>query len=246
MLLYYITDRNQLQGNGAERRSRLLENIAEAARCRVNYIQLRERDLTARQLEKLASDAVAALSSAAKHTRLLINSRVDVAIASGADGVHLRSASDLSASDARSIFHKAGITSPVIAVSCHTLRDVSLAEAHGADFAVFGPVFEKVIGGSGDDEAKLPGTGLELLAEACNREAAASSRMPVLGLGGITQQNAGACIEHGAAGIAAIRLFQPKELAELKTIVIELRKLTPADTKKAGTNSGRKHPYQES
>src|SRR5271157_1194470 len=111
MICYYITDRRQFAGDAREQRKRLLAKIAEATRAGIDYIQLRERDLLPRELESLALEAVAAIQQAAgarsandpgdvdlglarnrnRHTRLLVNSRTDVALAAGADGVHLRS-----------------------------------------------------------------------------------------------------------------------------------------------------------
>lgn len=240
MLLYYITDRNLFSGTEAERRARLLDNVEEAARCGVDCIQLREKALNASELEKLASQVVARTRRHAGNTRLLINSRVDVAIAAGADGVHLRSGDDLSASEARNIFHAAGILSPTIAVSCHTLQDVYSAEGHGADLAVFGPVFGKLI--ADGEREELPGIGIEQLRAACHRAAAASSPMPVLALGGITLSNAADCMANGAKGIAAIRLFQPVTLSDLRETVATLRRLKPGDAE----NATPRHPYQES
>jgi thiamine-phosphate pyrophosphorylase len=220
MLLYYITDRRQFPGKPEEQRARLLAKVAEASRAGADLIQLREKDLPARDLEALAREAVRVVRDNAgeSRTRLLINSRVDIAIAAGVHGVHLR-ADDMAASEARVIFSKAGMQKPVIGVSCHTLSEVRLAEAHGADFAVFAPVFEK----SGN-----PGQGLAALRAACGRvpspgiEAAVpAGTMPVLALGGVTLENARACLEAGAAGIAAIRLFQENDIVrvveEIKT-----------------------------
>src|SRR5919205_2085078 len=102
MLLYYITDRMQFGGSEAQRRSALLAKIGEAASCGVDYIQLREKDLSALELLKLteqAASAIAKSSSQQQRTRLLINSRIDVALAGGAGGVHLRS-DDVTAADA--------------------------------------------------------------------------------------------------------------------------------------------------
>src|SRR5258706_8217382 len=197
LLLYYITDRNQFSGAESARQAGLLACIGEAAAAGVDFIQLREKDLSARALLDLALRARDAVPRASQ-TKLLINSRVDVAIASGADGVHLRS-SDISASDARVIFHKCGITDPTIGVSCHSLEDVRLAESHGADFAVFGPVFGKADAGS---------VGVNALANICQRAHAASPKMPVLALGCVTVENAWGCMQAGADGIAGIRLFQ--------------------------------------
>ncbi len=251
MLLYYVTDRRQFPGDERAQRAQLLAKIAEAARAGVDYIQLRERDLTAHQLEALAREAVRQVGEASasfsrihapagmegrgtrriRSPRLLINSRTDIALAAGAHGVHLRS-DDISASEARVIWGKqAGDRRlappyPVIGVSCHTAAEVRSAEAHGADFAVFAPVFEKTTA------PPREGVGLEALRQACvgtgappHVEGVGTSRMPVLALGGITLENARACLDAGAAGIAAIRLFQDHEIAQT---VLRLRSLAGA------------------
>ena len=207
-LLYYITDRRQFPGDGNEQERRMLKKIAECAAAGVDMIQLREKDLSIRALEELALKAMAAL--AGSPTRLLINARTDVALACGAHGVHLP-ANDLPASEARAIFSKAGISGPVIGVSAHSAAEVASAEAHGADFAVFAPVFEK--GGAANRE------GLEQLRRICHRTEMAHPPMPVLALGGITLENARQCVAAGAAGIAAIRLFQQNDVpAVVKTL----------------------------
>jgi len=200
--LYYITDRRQFMGDAQEQERRLLEKIAECTAAGVDLVQLREKDLGAHALEKLALKAMVAL--AGSRTRLLINSRTDVALASRAHGVHLPT-NDLAASDARAIFARAGVSEPVIGVSTHSAAEVASAEAHGADFAVFGPVFEK--SGTASRE------GLEELRRICHRTEAAQPPMPVLALGGITLKNARLCVDAGAAGIAAIRLFQENDVA---------------------------------
>ncbi len=110
-LLYYITDRTQFPGDDHDRRRALLAKIVEAACVNVDYIQLREKDLVARELENLARECVEIIQrlrteNRELRTRLLINSRTDVALAVGADGVHLRSG-DVSPSTARSIWREA-------------------------------------------------------------------------------------------------------------------------------------------
>jgi len=208
MLLYYITDRAQFPGSDAERRARLLDKIAEGARAGVDFIQLREKDLSARELETLARQAMSRLAGTSNQqpaTRLLINSRIDVAIATGAAGVHLTS-TDIGAADARAICTKAGFANPVIAVSCHTAEEVRRAAADGADFAVFAPVFEK---------QGRAGVGLEKLRGACR----AAASMPVFALGGVTLENARSCLDAGAAGVAAIRLFQDNDIARVVTVL---------------------------
>ena len=231
MILYYITDRTQFDGDEAARYSQLLDKIEEAARAEVDYIQLRERDLAARAVEQLARQAMARIAKCTgTKTRLLINSRLDVAIAVGADGVHLR-ADDVNAGDARAVFGSSpGYKSraPVIAVSCHSAREVALAESFGADFAVLGPLFEK-------QQNSYPTLGLTELERACHREAAAASRMPVLALGGVTAAKATNCIAAGAAGVAGIRLFQSNHIGNL------VRELRGAATRPE--ESHKPHPY---
>lgn len=208
-LLYYITDRKQFPGDESARRRALLAKIAEAARAGVDYIQLREKDLTARGLECLASDAIGLIRRSTElsagnlepRTRLLINSRTDVALAVGAAGVHLRS-DDISPVEVRRIWSLCGAgaparVGPVIAISCHTKTNVLRAESHAADFAVFAPVFEK---------NDAPPNGLSALREACQ------AKITILALGGVTLENAAACLDAGAAGVAAIRLFQENKI----------------------------------
>lgn len=237
-LLSYITDRTAFGPDEPTRRRCLLEKIVEAARAGVDYIQLREKDLSTRQLESLAREAVAILEKLRTEnrelkTKLLINSRTDVALASGADGMHLRS-DDISPRDARLICTKALVVTaalgcpaqsaaahpapssagrahfPLIGISCHSPQEVLQAAADGANFAVFAPVFEKT---------DAPGTqpaGLTQLREACK------AKIPVLALGGVHLANAKQCLEAGAAGIAAIRLFQENKVA---AVVAQLHSL---------------------
>ncbi|HXZ78950.1 MAG TPA: thiamine phosphate synthase [Terriglobales bacterium] len=214
MLLYYITDRKQLAEQETERRQKLLAKIEEAAAASIGYIQLRERDLNTRELERLAGEAVAIVKSCRSASRLLVNSRTDVAIASGASGVHLRS-DDVSPRDVRAVFERAGLAKPVIAVSCHSLANVGAAESDGADLATFGPVYGKL-----GSPASL---GIEALRSVCHRTVPGGlKRMPVFALGGVTVDNAFACAEAGASGVAAIRMFQENEIA---TVVSKLRDL---------------------
>src|SRR5438445_6772943 len=167
--LYYITDRRQFPGDRHEQEQRLLKKIAECAAAGVDMIQLREKDLSARAMEDLALKAMAAVVGS--RTRLLINARTDVALACGAHGVHLP-ANDLAASNVRAVFARAGVSAAVIGVSTHSAAEVANAEAHGADFAVFGPVFEK--GGTASKN------GVEELRRICHRAEAAQPPMPVI------------------------------------------------------------------
>jgi len=211
-VLCYITDRNQFSGGAVEKEHRLLEKIAECAACGVDFIQLREKDLSARELETLALRAIAAIPKDTS-ARLLINARTDVALGAGAHGVHLPG-HDLPPSEVRALMVRAGRTNPTIGVSTHSKAEVALAEAHGADFAVFGPVFEK--------DARPNPQGVETLGHACRRPPIEGASMPVLALGGITLKNARECFLAGATGIAAIRLFQQNDV---KAVVARLRVL---------------------
>jgi thiamine-phosphate pyrophosphorylase len=201
-LLYYITDRTQFPGNEAQRRTSLIERVSEAAKCGIDFIQLREKDFSGRALEALATEAVHAARSSGGKTRLLINTRTDVAIAAGADGVHLQSL-DILPDECRRIWRSAAVErEPVVAVSCHSDNEVARAAQEGAYFCVFGPVFEKSGAPAGPKE------GLTLLRSVSRR------KVPVLALGGVSVANAAQCLEAGASGIAGIRLFQHGDLAE--------------------------------
>jgi len=212
-ILYYITDRSAFPGDESSQRHHLLEKIREVAHAGVDYIQLREKDLSTRELESLAREAMAAIRECSQsRTALLINSRTDVALAVHAAGVHLRS-SDINPRDATALWGRgAGAPArelsprdPVVGVSCHSPAEVAQAAASAAAFAVFGPVFEK--------KDATP-AGLNLLKEACR------AHIPVLALGGITLANAHSCLAAGAAGIAAIRLFQDNDIS---AVVKQLR-----------------------
>jgi len=202
MLLYYITNRKNFAGTDEHQREALLRRIADAARAGVDYIQLREKDLSPLQFERLACEAVRAVRDQSTTTKLLVNSRADVALAAGTDGIHLP-AGEIDASEVRALWMHRSASQPLIGVSAHSTPDVRYAQAHGADFAVLAPIFEKVQTGT-------PGIGLEALRTAC----AEAGGFAVVALGGVTLSNAQACIEAGAAGVAGIRLFQQGDVLE--------------------------------
>ena len=177
----------------------VMEHVRRWSHEGVQYVQLREKQMSAGELVKLAAAMQAVLRESGK-TKLLVNGRPDVAVAAGADGVHLTAQEDeLTVAQVREVFGVAGAGTPVISVSCHTLDEVRRAVGEGADFILFGPVFEKRVEG----EMVGEGVGLEKLQEACD----AADRTPVLALGGVTWPRAELCIEAGACGVAGIRLF---------------------------------------
>ncbi len=213
LILYYITDRMQFPGEEAVRQERLLECVAAAARAGVDYIQLREKDLSAAALEALARAAVERVRGVGRRTRLLINSNFGVAAAVGADGVHLPAG--IAVAPVRASLGERG-AGGVIGVSCHTREEVLHARDEGADFAVFGPVFEKGGLGKGPlEKSGGAGLGMNRLREACG----AAKGWPVLALGGVTAENAAACVPAGATGVAGIRLFQRGDISQTVAVL---------------------------
>ena len=148
-------------------------------------VQIRAKELPGRALWELVCEAVKLAGP-----KILVNTRTDIALACGADGVHLPGGS-ISPRTIRNIA-PAGF---LIGVSCHSVDELRAAENDGADFAVFGPVF------ASPTKTVTP-VGLDAL-----RRATGSVRMPVYALGGVNAANAQACIDAGAAGIAGISLF---------------------------------------
>ena len=184
MIRCCITDRTKLPPG-----VRLIDVIAHNMAQGVEWIQIREKDLSARDLYALVYDV---LHLPNPHgTKVIVNTRADVAMAAGAHGVHLTS----TAPAPRSLRPSAGF---LVGVSCHDVEEVRRAEAEGADYALFGPVFAPL-----SKTSDLAPRGLDQLALA-----AAAVRIPVLALGGISWENAQACLGHGAAGVAGISLFQ--------------------------------------
>ena len=171
--------------------SALLSLVRSAVAARVRLVQLREKNLSARTLYELASRA--ASIARGSRTRVLVNDRADIARASGCDGVQMTTRS----LDAR-VVRRAFGEDFLIGVSAHTLAELRGARDGGADFAVFGPVFD-----TPSKRAYGPPLGLERLREAAH----ALAPFPLVAIGGINETNARDVIQAGAAGVAAIRFF---------------------------------------
>jgi thiamine-phosphate pyrophosphorylase len=217
-ILCYVTDRKGFTSEVDLQSGTLLTRISMAAAAGIDWIQIREKDLSAKELSSLTRAAVAQTRQINERngtlTRIIANNRLDVALSEHTGGVHLgeqplpvhhvckwRAAKpDLAA---RGEF--------LIGVSCHSALDAASAARDGADYIFFGPVFAT--------PSKAPfgaPQGLERLAKVCS-----SVSIPVLAIGGITLDNAYDCFAAGAGGIAAIRLFQDAE--NLAALVTELR-----------------------
>jgi thiamine-phosphate pyrophosphorylase len=197
MLRCAITNRTLFPGDDARQQAALVRQTALWAQQGIDLIQLREKDLPSATLATLARRILQAIEGTP--TRLLINSRPDVALAVAAHGVHLTSApGELTPTQVRQLFQQSGASKPAITISCHTISSILTAKNHQPDAILFSPIFEKNIA-----DKTIPGQGLARLHEACQ----AAAPIPIYALGGITQTNSTQCQEAGAAGIAAIRLF---------------------------------------
>jgi thiamine-phosphate diphosphorylase len=193
VILHVITDRQRLSAAASEdvRRTCLLRQVAHAVDAGVDVVQIRERDLADRALLALVRDIVEIARRSPRVCRVVVNDRVDVALASGADGVHLRSDSPPPAA-VRPIVPPGFL----IGRSVHSPREAS-SVARDVDYIVAGtlwPTLSKTGGG-----ALLGLGGLAETVHAVDR--------PVLAVGGITLDRVGDVARQGAAGIAAIGLF---------------------------------------
>lgn len=252
-ILCYVTDRRALslaagEESPSQQSAALFAVMRNAIAAGVDWIQIREKDLPARELLGLVREAVVAAAGTA--TKILVNDRLDVALAAGAAGVHLGHESfpvaavkqwcgaraNLGAGGTRLepaagqgqglralcvpddfAGSRAGMgerneeasarevsqvpVSPagfLVGASCHSLEEARAAERDAADYIIFGPVFA-----TPSKAAYAPPLGLAKLEEVCR-----SVRIPALAIGGITLENAASCLAAGAAGLAAIRLFQ--------------------------------------
>jgi thiamine-phosphate pyrophosphorylase len=215
-ILCYVTDRQNLsKANELDAREALLHMMEEAAAAGVDWIQIREKDLSGKDCVALTSAVLqcAARPSANKDgpTRILVNDRLDVALSEGAGGVHLGE-NGLPVEEARKLADsRIRSRDFLIGVSCHSLEAATAAAKGGAHYIFFGPVFatpSKATYGAP--------RGLVRLAEVCR-----AVSLPVVAIGGVTLSNSASCVSAGASGIAAIRLFQDAQ--DVASLVKTLR-----------------------
>ncbi len=195
-LLYYITDAS----GRPDRLSFLLDRIRAAAVAELDLVQIRERDLSGREQYELASAIQREVNgwSGQQRPRLLLNSRPDLAMAAGLAGVHLPGRG-LEIGAVRATYPNL-----IVGKSCHSAEEVRAAAAAGSHFCVLGPIY--------------PTPSKQGMGEPLGPEVLAIGRgvgVPVLALGGIDELGAKECLGAGAAGIAAIRLFQDNSSPQL-------------------------------
>jgi thiamine-phosphate pyrophosphorylase len=193
---YYITARRQLTGISLD------SCIRRALKWGVDFVQIREKDLDDRSLFELTRRVVH-LAHGSK-SRILVNGRVDIALAAGADGVHLPSDS-FRVSEIRPW----SSNNFLIGVSVHSQKEIQRAHEDGADYVLVGHLFETPSkSGYGNP------LGLEFLRNACTR-----TPIPVFGLGGIRPDRIESVLNAGAVGVAGISFFQKKpEFSQLKKL----------------------------
>lgn len=212
MKLCYVTDRKALAGT-ADQQIRLLQGeIERAAGAGVDWIQIRERDLPGRALSGLVREAVRRVPA---DSRVLVNDRLDVACTTGAGGVHLGEQSLPVVEVIRFLRAHRLPEKFLVGASVHSLAAALAATKAGADYVIFGPIFATPSKASFGEPQ-----GVERLVEVCKKVA-----VPVVAIGGITLENAPQCLRAGAAGIAAIRLFQDAQ--DVRVVVRALRSHAP-------------------
>ena len=205
-ILCYVTDRPTL-GKG-----RLLNLVREALEAELDWIQLREKGTPTNELIQIAEKVVRLPRES--HQKLILNDRLDIALACGFDGVHLGGTSF-----PVGVVRKRVPAGFIVGASVHHLDEAVTAEREGANYVVFGPVFAT--------PSKLkygPAQGIKKL-----HAVTSLLSIPVLAIGGISLANFQECLKAGAAGIAAISLFQT--CRSVREVISQLR------TGKAGTDA---------
>ncbi len=218
-IVCYVTDSKGLAA--ADPSDAVISSIRSAVAAGVDWVQIREKDSSSREALALVTKAIGVAEQfrdvRPDPARVLMNDRLDVALAAGAAGVHLGRESAPAAEVVRWCRDGNAPAEFLIGVSCHSVAEVRVAEAAGASYAIFGPIFDT------PSKSRFgPPQGVAKLREACS-----AVRIPVIAIGGVDERNAAECVRAGALGVAAIRLFQgpgdPKSLAERVATLHELR-----------------------
>jgi thiamine-phosphate pyrophosphorylase len=200
----------------------LVRKISQVASAGVDWLQIREKDLTGKEITRLTREALRfakeATASCNRSVRIVVNERLDVAIAERAGGLHLGQ-DGIGVPEARRLIRTVQIDGRlgddfIVGTSCHSLGAARAAEREGADYIFFGPVFA-----TPSKQAFGPPQGVKRLAEVCD-----TVNIPVLAIGGITAETAAECLAAGAAGIAAIRLFQ--ETMNPSAVLSQIRQIS--------------------
>jgi thiamine-phosphate pyrophosphorylase len=217
-ILCYVTDRKGLAFADDHQVEALLKRVATAAAAGMDWIQIREKNLSGERLSSLAQAAVAQIKQinerSRARTRIIVNDRLDLALSEHTGGVHLGEQSLPVVDVCKWLAARPNLAKGdkfLVGVSCHSVQGAVSAARDGADYIFFGPVFAT------PSKASFGAPqGIQRLAEVCSAVA-----IRVLAIGGITLDNASDCFAAGAAGIAAIRLFQDAE--NLAILVSQLR-----------------------
>jgi len=223
----YVTDRHALGADNSI--PSLLNRIDMAARAGVDWIQIREKDLPAREMLDLASQTVALATAAHNENatrntriivprvvvpRIIVNDRLDVALASGSAGVHLSGESAPVTDIVRWCQNGNAPADFLIGVSCHDLKGAFKAANGGASYLFWGPIFD-----TPSKRAFGPPQGTSKLAEVCE-----AISIPVIAIGGVNEENCKQCFRAGAHGVAAIRFFQnAQESGALRSTLDRIR-----------------------
>lgn len=203
MQRHAITDRTRFPGGKSAQLNAMLDAAVRSASDGRNegadIIQLREKDLTPREIETLAAELTTRVRANTAMARVVVNARPDIAIAAAADGVHLPAQGALSIADLRELFYSISRPEMLIGISCHTLDEIAAAAALQPDYIFYGPIFGKQTAGS----PSVSGIGLA----AINPAIQIAGEVPIIAIGGVTRANEWDCIRAGAGGVAGIRMF---------------------------------------
>jgi thiamine-phosphate pyrophosphorylase len=189
---FAITNGSVASGSDGSDLERLAGRCAKLGRDGLDFLLIREKQLTERELYLATRRLLEALEDS--RTRVFVAARTQVALAANADGVHVGSNYGM-VREAKRLYIESWVS-----VSCHSLADVAAAREARADVCLFGPVFGKTV----DGVQVAPPVGLDALRAAC---AMAGKDLPVFALGGISESNAASCLDAGASGVAGIRMF---------------------------------------